>query len=90
VRLALGHFCLLLFFLHHYGTLIPIDTICSCWSTISPDRENAIDVAKHADLKRHLKSGRSPKKKPLLHTGYRNDGHASTAKILGITSTPTP
>ncbi len=45
-----------------------------------------IDVTKHVDLKRYKKSRRGQKKKPPPRTGYRNGGHVSTAKILGIIS----
>jgi len=41
-------------------------------------------VAAHVDLKRHQKSHRGPKKKPPQRTGYKNGGHVSTAKIIGL------
>lgn len=49
-----------------------------------------IDVARHLDLGRHAKSYRGPKKKPPKRTGYKNGGHVSTAKILGIASNQRP
>ena len=47
-------------------------------------------VAAHVDMKRHRKSRRGPKKKPPQRTGYKNGGHVSTAKIIGLVPNSTP
>jgi Transposase DDE domain len=65
------------------------------WKSLLPKTNGGrakflIDVAAHLDTTRHRKTHRGPKKKPPKRTGYRNGGHVSTAKILGITSHQTP
>jgi len=65
------------------------------WKTLLPSAPERladflIRVASHLDLKRHRKSRRGRKKKPPKRTGYRNGGHVSTARILGIVATKTP
>lgn len=47
-------------------------------------------VAAKVDMKRHQKSHRGPKKKPPKRTGYKNGGHVSTAKIIGIVPGKSP
>lgn len=47
-------------------------------------------VAANVDLKRHQKSHRGPKKKPPKRTGYKNGGHVSTAKIIGLVPVKSP
>ncbi len=59
------------------------------WQTLLPKTARGRSrflkkVAAHVDMKRHQKSRRGPKKKPPQRTGYKNGGHVSTAKIIGL------
>ncbi len=59
------------------------------WQTLLPNTARGPSrflkkVAAHVDMKRHQKSRRGPKKKPPQRTGYKNGGHVSTAKIIGL------
>lgn len=49
-----------------------------------------IKVAEHVNVDRHRKSRRGVKKTPPKQSGYRNGGHVSTARILGLVPLKTP